>query len=276
MNRNRLAMVCDDEIATYDRDGVVCLRDLFAPWIERMRRATDEILEAPTAYALDSNPARTSGKFTRDRFLSLAHPAFRAFSAESPAATIAAAIMRSQSVYLMTDLVFSKEPHTPEPTPWHHDKPYGWYEGTQLCQLWIPLDHVDLASGTMEFVRGSHRWGKLFSMRSFGPDQSYENVDYEPVPDIEADRDRYDIVHFEMAPGDCVVFSELTLHAAPGNGTDRRRRAIAIHYAGDDATFVARTHSRLPFTDHGLVTGDPFGSPCFPRVRRIDCRLRRP
>jgi ectoine hydroxylase-related dioxygenase (phytanoyl-CoA dioxygenase family) len=267
MNQTPVAAIGDDEIARYERDGVVCLRGAFASWVERMRRAADEILGAPTPYALDSNPARTRGKFVRDRFLSLAHPGFREIAANSPAASIAGAIMRSENVYLMTDLVFSKEPHTPEPTPWHHDKPYGWYEGTQLCQFWIPLDSVDLASGTLEFVRGSHRWGRLFSMRSFGPQQSYENLDYERVPEIDAHRDRYDVVHFEMEPGDCVVFSELTLHGAPGNETDRRRRAIAIHYAGDDARFVARTHSRLPFTDHGLVTGDRFGGRYFPRVR---------
>jgi ectoine hydroxylase-related dioxygenase (phytanoyl-CoA dioxygenase family) len=261
------SLLTEADRAAYERDGVVCLHGVLGRrWIERLRTATDEVLATPTAFVLDSNPNRTSGRFTRDRFLSLANDEFRAFSTRSPIALIAAEAMRSSSLVLMSDLVFAKEPQTPEPTPWHHDLPYGWSQGRQLCQFWIPLDTVDLPSGTMEFVRGSHRWGKLFNVRSFAADAGYESTGNEPVPDIDADRAAYDIVHFDMEPGDCLLFSELTLHAAPGNGTQRRRRAISLHYAGDDARFLQCEASRLPFTDHGLRSGDRFESPYFPIV----------
>jgi ectoine hydroxylase-related dioxygenase (phytanoyl-CoA dioxygenase family) len=253
------------ERATYERDDVVCLRNVLdGGWIERLRTATEDVLTKPTAYVLDSNPNRTSGRFTRDRFLSLANDDFRAFSTSSVVPVIAAAAMASERVVLMSDLVFAKEPHTPEPTPWHHDLPYGWSQGKQLCQFWIPLDTVDLASGTMEFVVGSHTWGKLFNVRSFASDAGYESSDNEPVPDIDATRAGYDIVHFDMEPRDVVLFSELTLHAAPGNDTGRRRRAVSLHYAGDDARFLSRQSTRLPFTDHGLKNGDRFESRYFP------------
>lgn len=255
------------QLAAYDELGVLCLRQVLdESWIDRMRRATDALLAAPTEFMLDSNPTRASGRFVRDRFLSHVNADFAEFSAGSPLVGIAAQVMRSQRVFLLSDLIFVKEPHTADPTPWHHDKPYGWFDGQQACQFWVALDRVDRTSGTMEFVCGSHRWGKLFNMRDFGLQQGYESDEFEPVPDIDAERDRHRLAHFDMEPGDCVMFSELILHAAPGNGSDRRRRAIAVHYAGDDAVFVRRRHSRLPFADPGVKPGEPFGCALFPQV----------
>ena len=111
--------------------------------------------------------------------------------------------MRSKAAFLMADLIFSKDPHSNAITPWHHDQPYGWYDGPQVCQFWIPLDRVDLENGTLELVKGSHRWDKWFKIVSFDGGE-FDMHEFEDLPDIDGNRDDYDVVSFEMDPGDCI------------------------------------------------------------------------
>lgn len=258
-------MISDQDVLAYQRDGVVCLRQVIdKSWIERLREATLKVIEAPSAGSalLGDDDA---GRFFRDRFLWTFNDDFKAFAHESPLPRIAARAMRSDKAFLMLDMVFSKAPRTRSKTPWHHDQPYAWYDGEQVCQFWIPLDHADLGSGVLELVRGSHKWGKWYNPVSFVNNES-ETQEYDQIPDIEGNREAFDIVHFDMEPGDCLLFSELTLHSAPGNSTDRPRHGIAVHYAGDDARYAVREHQRPPARDPGISPGDPFGCELFPQV----------
>ena len=68
----------------------------------------------------------------------------------------------------------------------------------------------------------------------------------------------------------------LTIHGAPGNRTsDRRRRALAVRYTGDDAryaprpgTFMEMESVRAHVPAPGLQSGDPLGGDLFPEVWR--------
>ena len=40
-------IVTPEAIAAYRRDGVVCLRGLFTPWVERMREAVQSVIRKP-------------------------------------------------------------------------------------------------------------------------------------------------------------------------------------------------------------------------------------
>ena len=57
----------------------------------------------------------------------------------------------------------------------------------------------------------------------------------EEVPDIEADRDAFPILGWQMQPGDAVAFNMLTLHAA--GPADSRRRAVSFRLIGDDVRY---------------------------------------
>jgi ectoine hydroxylase-related dioxygenase (phytanoyl-CoA dioxygenase family) len=70
---------------------------------------------------------------------------------------------------------------------------------------------------------------------------------FEPLPDIDSCRARYDIVTTDVLPGDVIVFHGLTLHAAAGNGhASRRRRALSLRYAAHTA--CVRRHATVPRT----------------------------
>ena len=155
-------------------------------------------------------------------------------------------------------------------TPWHHDQPYYCVDGDQNVSFWVPLDPVPASSG-VEFVAGSHRWGRWFVPRRFLDHTPYAEADgrFELVPDVDADRDDQRILAFDVVPGDVIAFHFRTLHDAPGTASlGSRRRVVSFRWLGDDATFAFRPwlHSP-PFEQRHLVEGGPLDDERFPLVR---------
>ncbi|MFQ5468567.1 MAG: phytanoyl-CoA dioxygenase family protein, partial [Kiloniellaceae bacterium] len=231
-----------EEIETFRADGIVCLRGLFAPaWIERLRRAAEAGLATPGELSAELAAARKDrGRFFHDTFVWRHNVDCRAFVFESPAARIAAALMGSRRVNIFFDQWLIKEPGTPTRTPWHQDLPYWPINGWQVATLWLALDEVGADSGAVEYLRGSHRWGRRYRPVAFSGQPQYTEP-LPPMPNIEARREILDILRFDLAPGDCTVHHALLLHGAPGNQRlDRRRRAYVTRWTGDDVIFNPR------------------------------------
>ena len=109
-------------------------------------------------YTEESDP----GLFFNDFDLWRHVPVFREFALEGPLAAIAAALSGASTITFFYDQVFVKEPGTEGLTQWHQDQPYMAVDGQQLCSNWIPLDPITPET-TLEFVRGSHLWGRWFA-----------------------------------------------------------------------------------------------------------------
>jgi ectoine hydroxylase-related dioxygenase (phytanoyl-CoA dioxygenase family) len=260
----------DEEVARYRADGALCLRGAFdRDWIERLREAVDADMAGPGPMVRRNTPAGAPGLFFVDFQLWQRHPAARDFVHESPARLIAQRLMGSSEVVYYHDHLLVKEPGTQERTPWHHDQPYYPIDGEQIVSLWLPLDPV-ARDTCVEYVRGSHRWGKRFAPKFFRKDAAFDanEAALDPVPDISAERDRYELLGWDMEPGDVIAFHGLTLHGAPGNASlQRRRRAWATRWFGPGVRYAERGGTvSPPITGHGLRHGDRFGGPLFPQV----------
>ena len=175
--------------------------------------------------------------------------------------------MGSQQVRLFHDHLLVKEPGTRQATPWHQDQPYYNVDGFQNCSAWMPVDPVDRES-TVEFVAGSHR-GPWLMPRTFMDQQAkwFPEGSLRDLPDIESNRDGFEILAWELEPGDAVFFHMLTLHAA--GGATRRRRAFSVRFLGDDATHAPRawkTSPEFPGLVDELPAGAPMDHPLFPVV----------
>ncbi len=261
--------VTENELLTFERDGVVCLREMFSPeWVESLRRAAEDGLASPgDLHAELASERKEPGRFFHDTFLWQRQEACRAFVFESPAAAIAAHLMRSRKINIFFDQWLIKEPGTTTKTPWHHDMTYWPIDGTQVCTVWVALDPVSAENGAVEYVRGSHQWGKKYRPASFGDNNQYtENLP--GVPDIEAHRAEHEIAQFELSPGDCTVHHGLTVHAAPGNlAIHTRRRAYTSRWAGDDVRFHPRDGlQEMPPAPAELSIGDALDSDLWPRI----------
>ena len=260
-----------EEIDTYDRDGIVCLRGLFdLDTIEMMREAAEQCMAAePTDLTMEVAQMRDQqGRFFFDTFTWLRNDLCRQFVHDSPAGEIAARIMGSSKGNIFFDQWLIKEPGTPVETPWHHDQPYWPVLGSQVCTLWLALDPVTADSGAVEYIKGSHRWGQRLKPESFSGKTNFSE-ELPPVPDIEAEREKHDIVQYELEPGDCSIHHALLVHHAPGNArNDRRRRAFVTRWAGDDAVFHPHdgVQHMPPLPD--IPAGGPLDSELWPVVWR--------
>jgi ectoine hydroxylase-related dioxygenase (phytanoyl-CoA dioxygenase family) len=260
----------DAEIEAYRRDGAVALRGVFsADWIATLARGVDRNMAAPGPYAKRYTPEGRPGLFFGDYCNWPRIPEYRDFMTASPAAAIAAKLMGARKVNLFHEHVLVKEPGTEEKTPWHHDQPYYFVDGDQICSLWIPLDPVPQAT-CVRYVAGSHRWGKWYVPARFADGKDHPNQEsrFESVPDIDAEPEKYRLLSWDLAPGDCIAFHGLTLHGAPGNKTPGRRRAFAARFTGDDAVFTLRAGymSPPPPASGGPKPGGPMDSEAFPVV----------
>ncbi|MEO1228730.1 MAG: phytanoyl-CoA dioxygenase family protein [Myxococcota bacterium] len=257
------------ELEAYDRDGIICLRQMFGrDWLDSLREAAEVSLATPGELHAELAEERgEGGRFFHDTFVWRRNRSCRAFVFDSPAAAIAKQAMRASKVNIFFDQWLIKEPGTSTRTPWHHDMTYWPIEGRQICTLWLALDEVTSDSGAVEYIKGSHRWGQKYRPASFGGGHQYTE-ELPDVPNIEAQRDRHDIVQFELAPGDCTVHHGLIVHAAPGNATaGTRRRAHTSRWAGDDVVFRPRDGlQEMPAFPEELVDGDPLDSSLWPRV----------
>jgi ectoine hydroxylase-related dioxygenase (phytanoyl-CoA dioxygenase family) len=264
MNAVAEMQVTAADVAAFGEDGAVPLRGLFVDWVDVLRAGVERNIAAPgpdvRIYA-GTGKGRHFGDYCNwDRI-----PEYRRFIFESPAAAIAARLMGAKTVRLFHEHVLVKEPGGDVPTPWHHDQPYYSVDGAQTCSLWIPLDPVPRVTA-IEFVAGSHRWGKWFRPERFNRTPLNAGDGLEPVPDIDGQRDRYRILGWPMAPGDAVAFSFLTLHGAPANRQpDTRRRAFSLRLVGDDARWARRKGvTSPPFRTVTLAPGAILDAPEFP------------
>lgn len=260
--------ITEQEIATFEKDGIVCLRGLFDPvCVDSLRQAAEDSMQNPgELFAELAEQKKEAGRFFHDTFIWPRNETCRKFVFDSNAGNIAASMMRSGKVNIFFDQWLIKEPGTATKTPWHHDMTYWPIDGSQICTVWLALDPVTKASGAVEYIRGSHRWGKKFKPASFSGNSQYKER-LPDVPDIEAQREEYDIVRFSLEPGDCTVHHGLIVHGSPGNTSpQQRRRAYITRWAGDDVVFHPRDGLQEMPPLPELASGDPLDSALWPRI----------
>lgn len=141
-------------------------------------------------------------------------------------------------------------------TNWHQDAPYWPMEQVGALSAWIAVDDVTPDNGCMQFIPGSHKYGRLAPV-PLGTDgasvlktvvESGGAVDVEPVV-------------MDMKAGGVTFHHGCTFHYATSNRTARPRRAFAIIYIPDYITFNGRWDAGGA-TD--LEAGKPFHGPRHP------------
>ena len=163
----------------------------------------------------------------------------------------------------------ASEPGTRAPTPWHQDQPYYNIDGRQNVSFWIPVDPVP-REATLEFVAGTHL-GPWLMPRTFMDNQAkwFPEGTLDELPDIEADRDAFDIRAAEMQPGDAIFFDFLTVHGAPGFPFVGRRRVLSLRYLSCLSRHAPRRWRTSPPFEHleaELADGAELDHPLFPVV----------
>lgn len=255
------------EMEEFRRDGAVCLRGLLSTKeVERCREGIAENIDHPSERAIVASRPEDPGFFIEDFCNWQRIDAYRDVIFNSPAAAAAGLLMGSETVRLYHDHLLVKEPNTRQKTPWHQDQPYYNIEGLQNCSMWAPMDRVPRAAA-LELVARTHK-GPWLMPRSFMANEArwFPEGTLRDLPDVEADRSAFPILSWELEPGDVVFFHMLTLHAAGGVGSGRRR-VLSVRFLGDDIRHAPRqwkTSPSFPGLEAELPAGAPLDHPLFP------------
>ena len=263
-------IVRQSDIDAYNENGAVPLRGVVSKAdLQKIAAAIERDIENPGPFfhGYESDDSRFHGNLR----LWENDAAFREICLESDLPEIAQQFFGSKKINLLYDQLFVKEAAMGQRTRWHNDQPYWPVKGSQVLSIWIALDRTTAENGRVEFIRGSHKWGRWFQPEVFGKTKTisqYErNPDFEDIPDIEAHRDDYDIVSWDLEPGDVYVFSAMTVHGAGGNSSGTsRRRGYTVRYTGDDVVYDVRKGLSQPLVHEDLVHGQPIDSEYYPVV----------
>jgi len=280
MNSSAIAALAD----ALAEDGVVCVRSALDPESLALAQAAyDWSIANPSVAA--NRYAGGEGTFYQDLANPKALPAYRTLIERSCAADVVATLWRDPHVWFMYEQIFLKEGGESRRTPWHQDSSYLPIDGRQIAVMWISFDPVAKAD-SLEFVRASHR-GPMYDGSRFDPKDDtapiYGDGSLPRLPNIEAERNRWDIVSWDVEPGDVLVFHPGVLHGGAATHRGGRRRTLSLRFFGTDAVYALRpgmkagAKGRLPVDDPeanvfaraaaALSPGDPLRFPGFPQLR---------
>ena len=288
-------MLAADDIERYDTDGVVCLRGVIdAHWIDALRKGVEQNLSAPSSRGRIWNRGADGSVTFYDSQVWRDIEHYREFVLRSPMAELAGRLMGSTGVNFFFDAIFCRTRGAQFRTPFHQDEPYWSVDGYDCASSWMPLVPVERRSA-LEFVRGSHRWNRTFRQTNFGAltgdDRDHvvfaDDTDgIEPFPDVDARPDEFDLVSWDMEPGDVAIFNARIIHGGSGRlAPHRELKVFNTQWLGDDVRVRFRSTGMDPdhrdiMIEHGLHDGDRVddarGAEMYPRVWEQPVSAARP
>jgi len=131
-------------------------------------------------------------------------------------------VVLGHDLEFLSDKVVFKAADVDYGSPWHQDWPY--WEGAHKVSVWIALDPATPENGCLKLLPGSHREAARHANVTPAAGEGF-GLRLKPG---EVDEDKAVVV--PAAPGDAVLFHDLTLHASYPNHSGRDRWALISTY----------------------------------------------
>jgi hypothetical protein len=247
--------ITKDDIAQYQRDGAVVLKSVIDPdSLHLLEEGVEQAHAMRTDRGATVRSPEGKGETVVENYIFKRVPALGQLMNSGLLGEIAGRMLEAPSAHLVLDQIFYKNKGHIVPTPWHQDTPFLRVRGMDLIRVWIPCEFSprDL---TVQVVRGSHRWNVVYntiteananapavkSEASANAAYNYENLgdSYLPLaPDVARYKDSFDILKFDVAPGDALIFQGNMLHGTEGRDHyDSPRRAYASLWGGPNLRY---------------------------------------
>ncbi|MGD1956879.1 MAG: phytanoyl-CoA dioxygenase family protein [Sphingomonadales bacterium] len=206
--------------------------------VSRMKSLIDTDMAARPL--LETGDRRDSGQFLYDVAAWKSDIGVRRVAFDSHLPALISGLLDAEYLCFWEDTTFCKAPNTKQKTAFHQDLAYFQIDGDQCIIVWIPLDVVSRKNGAMEYVRGSHLWDDIYAPNVLVSQTTLPESPHPRCPDIEGERCRYDIVSFDVEPGDVIIHHVKTVHGSGGNMSSRPRRAMSLRYCGEKVRYFDR------------------------------------
>ena len=117
----------------------------------------------------------------------------------------------------------------------HQDDSYcGWVVPSGFLTCWMTLDDTSSAGGTIEYARGSHRWGRFPPLGEFHAPDDYRDALRQAAASVGR---RVELVPIEVPAGGCVFHAGGTWHGSDVNRSSQPRRSLVSHCLSSAARF---------------------------------------
>lgn len=264
----------DDLIAAYRRDGAVLVKGVLSSAdLTLLERGLDSYSRDPGELFTRVQSEDGQGETLAGQFPSLRNPELRQFIEHGPGGALAAGLMGTPSAQLVLDQVFHKQPGRIVPTPWHQDTPFLQVRGMDMARVWCSCDPSPRGV-TVEVVRGSHLWNVVYDTATMARSEvatsaEGENFTYNGmgddrlpmVPDVAGNRDSFDILSWDVEPGDVVVFNGNVLHGAQGREDHPHpRRALAVMWGSPELRYHRPAGPAMPLPGLAEASQIPHGA----------------
>lgn len=173
-----------------------------------------------------------------------------------------AQLCRTDTLRIWHDQVQYKPPVTGGATAWHQDHPL-WpiIQPADLVSAWVALDDATIENGCMWMVPGSHKWGN--HQKYLSSDAAFMPIHKQP--ELLPEGALVKAVPFEIKKGQVGYHHSLTWHGSPHNRSEKKRRAIAVHYMPGHTRYEpSRSHPMLEYVQ--IQPGEILAGEHFPVV----------
>ncbi len=117
----------------------------------------------------------------------------------------------------------------------HQDDSYcSWVVPAGFVTCWMALDDTSAAGGTIEYARGSHRWGRFPPLGAFHAPEHYRDALRQAAASVGR---RVELVPIEVPAGGCVFHAGGTWHGSDVNRSPQPRRSLVSHCLSSAARF---------------------------------------
>ena len=268
-----LRPINESEIAAFKRDGAVLLKGVLAQqWTDILAEGLEYANDHP-----DGMSAGVSLPLRIDQFPAAHSPKLKELLERSPIPEIVGSVLHAPVRFYM-DQMFYKPAGLIAPSAWHQDTCYYNVDGDQLIRAWVCADPAP-RDVSIEVIRGSHMWNVTYrppvgrdpaqdpegaaaleqafarGERLIGREaheqwtyfDSFLDPSLPPLPDIESQRDSFDILGWDYEPGDVLLFHGNIVHSARGGVTlPHPRRSHASLWAGPRVHYLRRRSQAIP------------------------------